>query len=73
MNTNTTSSNVVDMVSEAVSCVRFSNDMRKSYEWSGKERQIAAALESAHEALEYIRRAQELLDQMVDDINSKYN
>jgi chemotaxis response regulator CheB len=68
MNTNT---NILSLVQEAVSCIAFSNDMRKSAKATGKQRQIDSANEAASEALEYIRKAQQRLDEMVAEINSK--
>ena len=66
-----TTDNIVSLIQEAVSCIAFSNDMRKSADASGKQRQIDSANEAASEALEYIRKAQQRLDEMVAEINSK--
>jgi hypothetical protein len=67
----TMNTNILSLVQEAVSCIAFSNDMRKSADASGKQRQIDSANEAASEALEYIRKAQQRLDEMVAEINSK--
>lgn len=65
-----TTTNIISLVEEAVSCMSFSDDMRKSAQATGKERQLNAADDAARDALEFIRKAQQRLDEMVAEINS---
>jgi len=65
-----TTNNVVAIVQEAVSCIAFSNDMRKSAAITGKQRQLNDAQDADRDALEYIRQAQQRLDEMVAQINA---
>ena len=66
----TNTANVVEIVSEAVSCIAFSKDMRKSAATTRKQRQLNAAQDADRAALEYIRQAQQRLDAMVAEINA---
>ena len=64
-----TTGNLANIVHEAMSCIAFGKDMRKSAVATGRKRQVESAQEAEREALEYIRQAQELLQEIAAEIN----